>query len=123
MEHGIGGPTECNDHGDGIFKSLTGHDIAWFDILFDQVDHRSTGILGINFLIIGYGELCGTVWQAHTKCFDGGGHGIGGVHSTTGSWAGNCLLFDIGEFLLINLAGCMGTDCFENRYNIEILSL
>ena len=46
MQHGIGGAAQRHIHGQGIHQCPFRHDLPGADILFDQLHHRHTGMLG-----------------------------------------------------------------------------
>ena len=89
MENCIGGAAQGDDHSDGIFECLLGHDIARLDVVLQEIQNRGAGLLRILFLSRTHRRLGATARQTHTHRFDGAGHRVGSIHTSTGPRAGN----------------------------------
>ena len=119
VQHRIGRAAERNDDGDGVLECGFGHDVAGLDVFFQQFQYGSAGAFAIQAFVVGNGGLGGAVGQAHAQRFDGGGHGVGGVHAAAGTRARNGFGFDFGQFGIVDLVVGAGADRFEDGNDVQ----
>jgi len=86
--------------------------------MFQQVQYRRTGPHAVFPLFCGHRVLCRAAGQAHTQRLNGRGHGIGGVHATTGTRSGNGGFFNLLELDQIHVPAGMGPHGFEHGNDI-----
>ena len=120
MEDGVGGAAESDDHGDGVFEGLFGHDVEGANAAFDEVENGDASGAGIGGFGGGGGVLGGAIGEGHPEGFDGAGHGVGGIHSSAGAGAGDGIFLDEGEFAVVDFAVGVFADGFEAANDIEI---
>jgi hypothetical protein len=89
MEHGVGRAAERDDHGDGVFEGLAGHDVERADAEAEQAMHGCARAQGVVLLFRRDGVLGGAVGEAHAERLDRAGHGVGRVHTAAGTGAGD----------------------------------
>ncbi|MNL03013.1 hypothetical protein D3C87_1235380 [compost metagenome] len=104
VQHGIGRAGEGDHHANRVFEGLAGHDVAWFQIEFEQLHDLLAGAETVRGLVAANGVLGAGTGQAHAQGFNGRGHGVGGVHAATGTGAGNRHFLDLLDLDLADIA-------------------
>ncbi len=122
MQHCVGRASERHHHRDRVLKRLARHDVAWADVLCHEAHHR----FACRHTILGFfrRNRCHrrAVGQAHAHGFNRGGHGVRGVHPTTGACAWDGLGLDLFELGVINLAGGSLPNGFKNRHDVGVFA-
>ena len=122
VEHGVRRTAEGDDDGDGVLKRVLGKDIRRADVLLNQFEYGLTGAFAVLELGFGIRELSGAIRQAEAEGFDGGGHGVGGVHAAARAFARDRAHFDLPEFALADLFAGVLADGFEDGDDIGRLA-
>ena len=76
-----------------------GEDVGRADVLLDEFQHRLARALAVLELGFGIRELRRAVRQAESERFDGGGHGVRGIHTAARAFAGDGADFDLLELI------------------------
>ena len=123
MQHRVGRTAGGHDQAHHILDRLARDDVARTDVLPDRVDQRLGRFPGgIDFLRVRRGHRRG-MHQAHAKCFERGGHGVGGIHAAAGAYGRTRVLFDAIVVFLAHLAGAECPDRLESTGNGQVLAL
>src|SRR5262245_30781344 len=97
MEDSVSRTTSGGNTGNGVFKGLTGEDIAWTDVVTEKI-HDEVAAADCDFIFawIGRWRTCRSQ-RRQTNKLHHGCHGVGGVLTATcaGAWAG--IVFDLFE--------------------------
>mmetsp|Transcript_25126 Transcript_25126/g.38650 ORF Transcript_25126/g.38650 Transcript_25126/m.38650 type:complete len:392 (+) Transcript_25126:667-1842(+) len=119
MEDSICGSSSNHNHGDSVFKGFLGHNVARFDILFQQHLHGCTCLDAFVLLFLRISRRTGRIWQRHSQSFNGSCHGVSGVHSSTSSLSRTRVLCDFFSFFFRDLFVNVLSIGLEGRYNIQ----
>jgi len=85
VQHGIGGATGDVDEDHGVLEGLSSQNIAGTDVLGKQLLDRATSSQTLEVLGLGVGRVGRGTGKGHAHGLNGGGHGVGGVHTTAGT--------------------------------------
>ena len=108
VKHTVGGAAKGHIHGQSVQNRLLRHDVSRTDILPVHFHYlhtrmfRKTDTLGI---YRGDGPIAS---QAHSQSLGEAVHGIGGIHTGTGSAGGAGFVFKLCKLLFRDLAGRVG---------------
>src|SRR5260221_9253240 len=122
VQDGIGAAAEDHDGRDRILEGFPGHDVAGLDIFFEQVEDGCSCVEAFFLFVFAEGRIGGREGEAHAQGFDGGGHGVSGIHTTAGACAGAGIADDTLEVCFVELTGDLLSQGFEGRDDVEVLS-
>lgn len=105
VEDGVGGASGDVDYHHGVLEGGAGQDIARTDVLLKEVPDGGTGSQALVVLGLGLGGVRGRAGESHSHGLESGGHGVGGVHSTTGAGTGASMADDVVALGLVDVLG------------------
>ena len=123
VQHGVGGASHGDHHGDGVFKGFPGENVSRADSFLQHTHYGFTSparfvrLAGIN------SRERGIARQRHAHHFDGGGHGIGGEQAGAGTLAGAGVALQISQLFSGHAAGGVGAHRFEHVLDVDVLAV
>lgn len=120
VEDGVGRATGDVDYNHGVFKGLAGQDVRGPNVLLEQPLDGLTGSQALEILGLGLGRVRRGAGQSHTHDLDGGRHGVGRVHTATGTTTGAGVADDVEALVLVDLAGEELSVRLEGRDDIDV---
>ena len=99
VKDGIGGAAEGHVHGNGVFESFAGGDIARAEVLVNQVEDFHAGHFGQPDSSCGHGGNGTVAGKAHAERFSQAIHGVGGEHAGAGPATGTGVVFQFHQLL------------------------
>ena len=120
MNDAIGAAAQGHCHDQGVLEGSGSEQVARFDVAF----HAGLDGLGGFHAFAHFGWGCcrggGGAREGETHRFNGGGHGIGGVHAPAGAGAGAGVLFDVVHDLVLCGGGvaAVGGGLFEGVVDV-----
>ena len=104
MQNRIGRSADSHIDRDRVQERLTRHDVARLHIVSEQLHDGFAGLAGKRLTLCKISGDRGVPRQRHTKRFRETVHGVCGAEDAAGAAAGGCLLFDLADLLLRELA-------------------
>lgn len=120
VEDGIGRATGDVDDDHGVLEGLASQDVRRPNVLLEQPLDGLTGRQAFEVLGLGLGRVRRGAGQRHTHDLDGGRHGVGRVHTATGTTAGAGVADDVKALVLGDLAGQELSVRLEGRNDIDV---
>ena len=122
VQYSVRRTTEGDDDGDGVLERVLGEDVGRADVLLDEFQYRLARALAVLELGFGIRELRRAVRQAESERFDGGGHGVRGIHTAARAFAGDGADFDLLELAFADLLAGVLADGFEDGDDVGRLA-
>ena len=123
MQHRVRAAPQSH-HGDhGVFKRRAGHDVTGLDVVFQQFQDRFAGTSAFVFLHRVFRRRACRIGKRHAERFDGGRHGVGGVHPPARPGAGATLLDDLLSFFVTDLTGNELTVALKSTHDVKFFSV
>jgi len=120
VQNGVCGSTSDVDNNHGVLESLTGKDITGTNVLSEQLLDSTTSSQTLEVLGLRVGRVGGRARQGHTHSLNSGGHGVGSVHTTTGTLTRAGVTNDIETLRLGDLFGDELTVGLESGDDIDV---
>ena len=121
VQHRVGRSAKGHDHDHRVFERLAGHNVPRLDVLLQQVPDGRAGLEALLQLSLVHGRRRGTVGQRHAHRFDGGGHGIRGIHPPARAGARAGVLHNALPPLLVQFAGQVLAVALKSGHDVELL--
>ena len=112
--------TESDGDRDGIFERFLGNDVRRADAALEHVQNGGACVAAIEVFLWRDRVLRRAVRQAETHGLDRGRHGVGGIHPSAGSRAGDGFGLDLLEFLFRDFVCGALADGLEDRDDIQL---
>ncbi len=114
MEHGVGAAAGCGDGGDGVLECLASEDVARLDLLAREVHDHAAGFAAGGVFFFAHCGDAGELDGRDAEELAGHGHGVGGELAAAGAGAGAGCGFDGFELVVVDAAGRVRADGFED---------
>ena len=121
MKNSVGGPAHGCYQDDRVLESLTCHDVAWFEVQFEEISNGGSRAETFFKLEWVFGRCRGTVGQRHSEHLDCGGHRVRGVHATAGTGPGARVTDDLAPAFFVDSPGEILPVALKSRDHIELL--
>ena len=120
VKHGVGRSAAGCDAGDGVLERFARDDLRWAAIGADSIHQHAAGFARGCVLVFRGGGNAGKMHRRDAENFAAHGHGVGGELAAACAGAGTGIGFESFKAGIVDLAGGVRADAFEDILNRNV---